>query len=344
MKVSEKLILSFTENMSVLINSGLSVMESLNVALRIDDSKENVKLCTLLTNELSDGESFYDALRNASDDFKGLYAALIKIGEKTGSINLVLERLSEYLRKKKEIKEKIRSALSYPLIVFVTAFIVILVIMFFVFPKLETVFDVISEGATEFESVSMKVKSTSRLISFSALFLLMSIFVITAVYKKNVCAKKKIDKVLFKIPLVKNYLSMMCTYDFAFSMKLLCSSGVSVVEALEESGHVVKNEYYRKQIEDVKISVSEGNGFSVSMNDKNVFPKYLKTWIGIGETAGNVSGVFDQVYKYYGSRSEYILKEIAGNAESVFILITGIIIFVLVCQFVLPVFSILGRV
>ena len=94
MKVSEKLILSFTENMSVLINSGLSVMESLNVALRIDDSKENVKLCTLLTNELSDGESFYDALRNASDDFKGLYAALIKIGEKTGSINLVLERLS----------------------------------------------------------------------------------------------------------------------------------------------------------------------------------------------------------------------------------------------------------
>lgn len=344
MKVSEKLLISFTENLSTLINSGLSVMDALSVCKTIDDSKNNVQLCNFLLRQLSNGDPLYEALKIASSDFNGLYVSLVKIGEKTGNIHAVLKKLSEYLNQKKVIKDKIKSSLSYPLIVFATAIIVILIIMFFVFPKLESVFEVISDGNKDFEEISGRIRLSSSFVSIFVLLVFVFSLSLFLLYKKSYSAKCLLDKLCFKIPFLNKYTAMICTYDFAFSMKLLCSSGIQIVGALEESKDVVKNEYYKSQIDLVKDSVAEGNGFSQSLADKEVFPKYLKTWMGIGETIGNVSNVFDQVYQYYTMRTDYILKQVAGNAESVFILITGIVIFALVCQFVLPIFNVLGRV
>ena len=127
-------------------------------------------------------------------------------------------------------------------------------------------------------------------------------------------------------------------------MKILCGSGIQIVDALIQSSEVVKNDYFKKEIYEVREEISEGMSFTESLKGKIVFPKYFIAWMGIGETTGNIVQIFDQIYYYYDSRSKYYLKQFSTNAESVFILLTGIIVFVMVMQFVLPIFKMLGEV
>lgn len=344
MKVSEKLLLSFTENMSALVHSGMSIIDSLSVTKEIDDCKQNEELCSLLMEELKNGEPLSNALEKISPDFNGLYKSLIQIGERTGNTDVVFGKLCGYLMQKREMKEKIRASLTYPIIVFCTAIAVIFIILFFVFPKLSSVFEVLSEGSKNFVLITSNMKRNTYVFMIISSIILMGIGIVFYLYKNNTAVKMKIDFLKFHIPLLSFYEKFICIYDFSFSMKILCGSGIQIVDALIQSSEVVKNDYFKKEIYEVREEISEGMSFTESLKGKIVFPKYFIAWMGIGETTGNIVQIFDQIYNYYESRSKYYLKQFSTNAESVFILLTGIIVFVMVMQFVLPIFKMLGEV
>ena len=344
MKVSEKLLLSFTENMSALVHSGMSIIDSLSVTKEIDDCKQNEELCSHLIEELNNGDLLSNALDKISPDFNGLYKSLIRIGERTGNTDIVFGKLCGYLMQKREMKEKIRASLTYPIIVFCTAIAVILIIIFFVFPKLSSVFEVLSEGSKNFVLITSNMKRNTYVFMIISSIILMGIGIVFYLYKNNTAVKMKIDFLKFHIPLLSFYEKFICIYDFSFSMKILCGSGIQIVDALIQSSEVVKNDYFKKEIYEVREEISEGMSFTESLKGKIVFPKYFIAWMGIGETTGNIVQIFDQIYNYYESRSKYYLKQFSTNAESVFILLTGIIVFVMVMQFVLPIFKMLGEV
>ena len=344
MKVSEKLLLSFTENMSALVHSGMSIIDSLSITKEIDDCKQNEELCSHLIEELNNGELLSNALEKISPDFNGLYKSLIQIGERTGNIDIVFGKLCDYLMQKREMKEKIRASLTYPVIVFCTAIAVIFIILFFVFPKLSSVFEVLSEGSKNFVLITSNMKRNTYVFMIISSIILMGTGIVFYLYKNNSAVKMKIDFLKFHIPLLSFYEKFICIYDFSFSMKILCGSGIQIVDALIQSSEVVKNDYFKKEIYEVREDISEGMSFTESLKGKIVFPKYFIAWMGIGETTGNIVQIFDQIYNYYESRSKYYLKQFSTNAESVFILLTGIIVFVMVMQFVLPIFKMLGEV
>ena len=344
MKVSEKLLLSFTENMSALVHSGMSIIDSLSITKEIDDCKQNEELCSHLIEELNNGEPLSNALEKISPDFNGLYKSLIQIGERTGNTDVVFGKLCGYLMQKREMKEKIRASLTYPIIVFCTAIAVIFIILFFVFPKLSSVFEVLSEGSKNFVLITSNMKRNTYVFMIISSIILMGIGIVFYLYKNNTAVKMKIDFLKFHIPLLSFYEKFICIYDFSFSMRILCGSGIQIVDALIQSSEVVKNDYFKKEIYEVREEISEGMSFTESLKGKIVFPKYFIAWMGIGETTGNIVQIFDQIYYYYDSRSKYYLKQFSTNAESVFILLTGIIVFVMVMQFVLPIFKMLGEV
>lgn len=344
MKVSEKLLLSFTENMSALVHSGMSIIDSLSITKEIDDCKQNEELCSHLIEELNNGDLLSNALDKISPDFNGLYKSLIRIGERTGNIDIVFGKLCDYLMQKREMKEKIRASLTYPIIVFCTAIAVIFIILFFVFPKLSSVFEVLSEGSKNFVLITSNMKRNTYVFMIISSIILMGIGIVFYLYKNNTAVKMKIDFLKFHIPLLSFYEKFICIYDFSFSMRILCGSGIQIVDALIQSSEVVKNDYFKKEIYEVREEISEGMSFTESLKGKIVFPKYFIAWMGIGETTGNIVQIFDQIYYYYDSRSKYYLKQFSTNAESVFILLTGIIVFVMVMQFVLPIFKMLGEV
>ena len=335
-------IISFTENVSSLISSGLSLCDALRICVDIDPNSENKKIYKSIYDKILQGESFSSCLELYPKVFPPLYVAMIKIGEKSGDVTKVMQRLVLYLKSKKETKQKVKASLSYPFIVLITSFIVIGVIIFYVLPKLQTVFESFEDNAEQIVSNIGDIKIILLSFFIVLVFILLLVISCIVLQKKNKRFALYIDRLLFYVPFVKDYIKITNTSEFAFAMQLMCSSGFQLVEGLTQAELVVKNLYYKKEVNELKLDITNGKLLSDSLNEKKVFPKYLKTWISIGETTGGVEKVFSQVYEYYQKESARLISKIISNCEPLFILLTGIFILLIIAKFVLPIFSLLG--
>lgn len=340
--VSKTTILSFTENISALLQSGLSVQESISVCARIADKTAVSRMCNNISLSLSEGKPLHESLA-MHGVFPSLYIPLVRIGELTGSVPQVFARLSVYLNTKKELFRKLTAALVYPITVCVTALLVVLCMILFVFPKFSAVFEVFSaespELAKRMESISLSVS----VLATVCIFLASIVFVCVILRKLSEQFAKKIDRLLLTVPLVSKYIKTTETNDFSFAMELLCSSGVGLVSALEQSALVARNKAFKEAVLSVAEDVRNGNDVSESMKKHKEFPAYIVTWLGIGEATGSVQKSFAQIRSYYEKELSSIFSTLAAGAEPAFILAAGIIIFILVGQFVLPIFSMLGE-
>lgn len=341
-RVNAGTVIEFTENMAALMNSGLTVQEALKVGSQINGQPKNRQLCGELLSVLMKGEQLNAALSLYAPSFSPLYISLVRIGEASGSVNEVFSRLAKYLRTRKENAQKVLQAFIYPAAVLVTAVCVAACIIFFVFPKLKELFEVFTESSSEVAAGMARVYR-SMAVSTGIFFLLLSCSILVFIlYRSSPKAALKIDALLLKVPFIGQYIKISCTSDFSFAMELLCSSGIPLVQALGQSGDVSRNRAYRKAVTRVMDDIAKGGRLSSSFARQGVFPEYLVTWIGIGETTGNVGGVFSQIHDYYDKQSSRIIGNMIVSAEPVCTVITGIIIFFMVGQFVLPVFSLLG--
>lgn len=341
-RVSGAVVMRFTESMAALLRAGLSVQESLQVCMKIDKSEKNKLLCTELLTALMKGERLHSALELFSSSFPPLYISLVRIGEAAGSITDVFTRLATYLAIKKETRQKITQALVYPMAVLVTAVCVIACIVLFVFPRLEAVFNVFAENSIQVASSVDSMYRSLVTVAITAVTLFFAVILTVLLHRLSECARKTIDALFLRLPFFSQYIKTTCTSDFSFSMELLCSSGVPLVQALEQSAHVARNVAYREAVLHAGRDVAQGKMLSESFEKQRVFPDYVVTWIGIGESTGAVQTVFSQLHRYYEKESARIIGNITVSAEPAFILLTGILLFILVGQFVLPVFSLLG--
>ena len=343
MKVKEETVILFTENMAALLKSGLPLQNAVCVCSKINKNKQNIALCTMITEKLNKGKKLSEILKETEGIFSDMYISLIRIGEDIGSLTDVFAKLSIYLREKKINTSKLKQALTYPLIVLFTALFIVALIMFFVFPRMEVIFEAFTEKS---DKISQKLNSVKMMITFFTVIfsvLLMAVFVIFILYKKNKKIHFTVDKILFKIPLLCDYEKTICCSDLSFAMKLLCSSGIPFSLAMEKSCDVIENMYFKNALKNINKKISDGFDISVAFDKEKVFPDYFTTWLNLSIETGNAETAFNQIYEYYRNQTSQIISTIVTASEPVFICITGIIIFVLIGQFILPVFSLLGE-
>lgn len=341
-RIGMKGVIVFTESMASLLRSGLSVQESLTVCAKIDRTEKNVELCGELLRSLEKGERLHEALSPFYPSFSSLYITLVGIGETVGSITEVFDRLAQYLRVKRETRQKIIQALIYPLTVFVTALGVIACMVCFVFPRLQNVFAVFTESSGEVAAGIDGVYRAITIWTVGIAVLFTAVVLVLLAYRVSEKSARSIDGLVLRLPFAGYYSKTICTSDFVFSMELLCASGVPIVEALRRSADSVGNRVYRAAIMAVSERVAEGEKLSEAFARVKVIPSYVVTWTGIGEATGSVQTVFSQLRRYYEKETIHIVTSLRASAEPVFILITGVLLLILVGQFVLPVFSLLG--
>jgi type II secretory pathway component PulF len=336
-------VLLFTESMAALLSAGLSVQDSLAVCAEISSKKQLKTLCLELHNCLISGERFYFALSHFSPAFSSLYISLVKIGESTGSAEKVFRKLGSYLTRKRDMQRKIVQALAYPAIVCVTAFFVAFFIMLFVMPKIRVILEVFNTDAslTTFNSDIDSAASFLQHIIIAVIAL--TIAIITAFKLRSLPSfLLAFDKLLLKLPVVGNMIKTFSTSDFAFSMEMLCVSGISFVSAMEQSKETVSNTAFKTALDSVIEDITDGMPIANAFKRQGVFPDYVTSWIGIGEKTGSVESVFTQIHTYFEHESNEIATNLVTSAEPVFILLAGSVIIFLVWRLVLPVFSLIG--
>jgi len=344
MPLNHNMISTFTDIMASLLNAGLNLQNSLGLCASITNNVKVKKLCLSLIEGMKRGDSFYSAMKMYSSSFSLLYQALVRLGEQTGSVGKVFERMGNYLQSSKTIRDKIINALIYPAIILFVAIMGCFGIVLYILPKMRDIFQAFNSGGN---NINVEIESINNsLWIFLGLFtaFVVSLVAIIVLYKVSERYALLFDSFILKVPAVGTFISSIQTLNFAFAMEMLTSSGITVSKALQESVTVVSNRSFKKSITAINEELMRGGILSKAFLDCKEFPDYVGIWIAVGERTGKVSHVFEQIRIYFQNSINNSTQKMMNLIEPILLLLIGIVIFILVIQFVLPVFALYGRV
>lgn len=342
--LNDALILQFTESMSALFSAGMPLQDALSICTEISAKKHITALCTELLQCIVDGKRFHDALSLFAPSFSPLYIALVKLGEATNSLDKIFLKLTQYLRRNRDIKQKIMQALAYPVMVCVTALLISFFIIIFVFPRIQAIIEVFNTGTNasqmlqDFNALSNSIWYICGILAM----IISALLIIHRIRSYSYSVSLTVDHIVLNIPVIGNIIKILCTSDFAFSMELLCSAGIPFIQALKQSQEVITNTAFRKALETSTADIANGMSIAASFKQQKVFPGYVISWVGIGERTGSVEKVFSQIHAYFENESTVLIGNITSAAQPVFILAAGSVILFLVWRFVVPIFSLIG--
>lgn len=330
--------------MEQLISSGLSIKDSLEILSTINGKEKSSVLANKILELIKKGTSFATAVDSLQNYFPSIYRGIIRVGNKIGSVEKIFPKLKDYLENQKKIKDKIASALLYPMLVLITAVVAFSTMVLFVFPKLKTMFiELGGTAAIKLEQNINRMESTFIFILILFIVVTVTLILIMQFSKTNIKLKVFIDSIKLKIPLINKYILYREILNFSFAMETLTSSGITIENAIEESLSVISNEAIKNALENVNKKIVKGESLSKSFESQKVFPIYLTKWMLVGEKSGKTDQIFSQIKKYYQSEIDIFTTKFMALIEPILILLIGLILIILIFTIVIPVFSLYGE-
>jgi len=344
-RISRKSLSEVTDILALMLASGLSLKDSLEIAQGIFDRGESNALIARLLGRLRKGSSFADALEASGVGIPPFYSGMVRIGERIGTLDQVLARLSSFLKEEKALRERFSSALIYPCIVLGVAAACAVFIVAFLFPRLEEIFSDLGPAmGGNVRNIMGGMRVALLIAGFIALALGAAIAALTLARRKEGRKALRVDSLVLSVPLVSRFLVRREILNFAFAMEALTSAGVSVEEALSEGSGALTNRALKRAALDVRDRLLKGEKLSAAFAASPAFPERIARWMGVGERIGHVEKVFGQLRAYYQQEVEKWISRIMALIEPVLIVGLGIVIILFVVFFIVPIFSLYGNV
>jgi general secretion pathway protein F len=331
-------LLTFTTELSSLLAAGLPLDRSLNIISGISESSHMNNIITSVLKSIRGGSSFSDALRKHPNVFPNLYVNMIKAGESGGVLDVVLEKLNEFLESAKELKDHVISAMIYPAILFVTGIASIIVLLGYVIPKFSTVFTEL--GATMPLPTRMLITISSAIASFWWLIVLAIIagWLLSRNYIKTDNGKYAWDA--FKLKFFGELITKLETARFTRTLGTLLKSGVPLLQALENAKDIINNRVIASTIYSVSKDAKEGKGIAAPLYSANAFPPLALSMIKVGEETGQLDTMLLKVAATYEKSLRVSLKRFLSLLEPALILMMALIIGFIVISMLMAIFSI----
>lgn len=328
---SKKVILDFTDTMALMLKSGLSVHDALKVS--------EGELVETLALSLTRGKSFPEAVNELQSDFSPLYRGMVKIGDSTGSMDDIFQKLSAYLNEDKKMREKIQGALMYPALVLSVLFMGLAAVFLFIFPRIKKTFVVDS-----LDQVFSRFQFLMIIMFVPVILLILFIFFLFIASRSRGKSKKLADKILLKTPLIGKIGLLQASLNIMFSLEVLTNSGYPLESALKESSAVLSNSQLRDALNRIRKAIIRGDKLSASFKKESVFPHRIPVWVSVGEASGDVSPVFAQLRTYFQGELDRLTSGIMLLIEPVLIVLVGFIMILFIVLFVVPLFGVFGAV
>ena len=332
-------LLTFTTELSALLGAGLPLDRSLNILSDISESREMKNVVQSILKSIREGGSFSDAIQQHPRIFPRLYVNMIRAGEAGGVLDVVLEKLNEFLESSKALKDHVVSVMIYPAILIATSGLSIVVLLTYVLPKFSVIFDELG-GALPL--------STQLLLSFSnalksywwvVLALCMVGWLILRNYKRTDSGRYNWDK--FKLKIMGDVIRKLETARFCRTLGTLLKSGVPLLQALHNAKDVVNNQVIASAIDAVSAGAKEGKGIAVPLSDTKVFPALALSMIKVGEETGQLDTMLLKVANTYEKSLNVAIKRFVSLLEPIMILTMGLIIAAIVISILMAIFSII---
>jgi len=298
------------------------------------------ELCDFLLEGIRKGERFSDCLLRCAPSFPTLYIALAGIGEKTGCMAEVFKRLGMYLSTSKKIRTKVQGTLFYPVFVLSSALVGSVLILLFVMPRMTEIFSVFNVGETTIDMGGMYV--SVYLLMVVTMGIGGGFFLLLALHRFSPKIAIALDRLMLKLPFAGSFLTALESLDFCFALELCSRTGMNAAVSLAEAKRVLRNRAYAQAVREVGETIAAGGNLSQAFLSRSLFPPIVGQWLAVGEQTGEAETVFAHLRNFFEETVDSFTERFLGSLEPVLMLITGLIVLLLVLQFVLPLFSLYG--
>jgi general secretion pathway protein F len=328
----------FTTELSTLLTAGLPLDRSLNILADISEQRGTKEMVLSLLKSIREGNSFSDALQKHPDMFPRIYVNMVRAGEAGGVVDVVLEKLNEFLESSKELKDHVFSAMIYPVILAVTGGISIIVLLTFVLPRFSSIFTELGSSLPLATRILLAFSELLKSYGWVALALLAAAWPLLKAYLATDSGRRRWDGL--KLKLMKDLVVKLETARFCRTLGTLLASGVPLIQALNNSREVIANRIVATSIEAVSKGAKEGKGIFLPLSQAGVFPPLALSMIKVGEETGQLDQMLIKIAVIYEKIMKQAVKRFMAILEPAMIMIMGLIIGFIVISVLLAVFSI----
>jgi len=339
--IKQKDIAVFTRQLSTMMRAGVPLIQSFDIVARGSPNPRLTKLLTDIRSDVETGSSLSSAFRKHPLYFDALYCNLVEAGEAGGILEALLDRLAVYQEKTMAIKNKIKSALIYPVAVLLTAFVVVTVIMIFVIPAFKDVFT--SFGADLPAPTLIVIAMSEFFVSYWwAIFGFLGggVYFFLESWKRSESMQKTMDRLLLRVPVFGDLVNKSAIARWTRTLSTMFAAGVPLVEALDSVGGASGNAVFAEATVAIQKDVSTGSSLTTSMQTTGVFPNMVLQMCSIGEESGSLDQMLGKAAEFYEDEVDEAVKGLSSLMEPFIIVILGTVIGGIVVSMYLPIFKI----
>jgi type IV pilus assembly protein PilC len=337
-KVKNKDLTIFSRQFSTMVNAGLPLMQALEILARETDSIPLRRLLDKVRAEVGAGLPLSEALKKHPDTFTRLYTDLVKAGETGGALDVILQRLASYLEKSQTLRRKVKSALTYPIVVAFVAFAVTGAIIIFAVPFFANVYE--SFGA-QLPVPTLILLAISRAITgyfWLVGLILLGVVLLIRQYAKSEKGRLNIDRILLKLPVFGALFRKAAVARFARTFAVLVASGVPILEAMEVVARSSGNRVIETSVLKAREDIREGELISDPLQRSGVFPPMVTQMILVGEETGSLEEMLTKIADFYDEEVDTAVGALTTLIEPLMIVMLGAVVAGIVVALYLPIF------
>lgn len=325
-KVKKDHLVAFTRQLSAMIGAGVPLLRSLSSIEKHEEDKALKKILSVIIKDIEGGMPLGDALAKHPKTFNDIYINMVRAGEAAGILDDILKRLAAQQEKATAIRKKIKSAMTYPIVLVIIAVGAFFGLMLFVIPQIGTIIKDLGGPDAELPGITLFMLGVSHIMT-TYWYIIIPAFVggivLVLRYIRTTPGRRQFHGLLLKIPGIKSIVIKTAVARFARTFSALMGAGVAVLEALNVTARAVGNVHFEEVLNKAAIEVKNGKPLSATIEASELFPSIVSQMLAVGEETGQTDTVLLKVADFYEEEVDLAISGISSIIEPTMIVFMG---------------------
>ncbi len=337
--IRQRDVTMMTRQLATLVGAGFPLVSALEALIPQIKSYAFNKTLAQIKDSILEGSSFAGALSQYPETFSPLFRNMVRAGETSGTLEIVLDQLAEIMEKQQELQNRIRSALAYPALMTVVGSVILVLLLVYIVPTITGIFDDMQQVLPTPTRILIAVSDLFRSYWWILVVLLIAFLVAFRQFRKTVKGKTAIDRFLLKFPGIGSLLQKLAVARFARTLGSLLANGVTMMQALDIAKNIAGNVVIANAVDAAAKEVGQGQGLASSLATSKVFPDLTIQMIQVGEHSAQLESLLSKMADVFENEAESTVMSLTSLLAPALILVMGVVVGFIVLSICLPIFE-----
>jgi type IV pilus assembly protein PilC len=337
--IRSEVLVVFARQLATMISAGITLLESLEVLCEQAADRSVKNIVRMLIEDIRGGKDFSTSLAGHPKAFSPLFVNMVRAGEASGQLDVILVRLAEYLETTQALKRRIRSAMTYPVVSLTMILGITTFLMIGIVPKFKEIFDSLDVKLPAITKALLAVSLAMRHHFLWGLLGLAALVVAFVMFKRTRAGGRLLDLVILKVPIFGTLFQRVALSRFSKTLSTLVKSGIPILGSLEIVAGTTGNRIIEEAVLQASTSVRQGEGLAGPLSRYKVFPPMVTRMVAIGERSGALEALLEKISEFYDQQVAATVDSLTSLIEPLLIAVMGAIVGSIVLSIFLPIFK-----